>query len=139
MQLSPFITNPCTCQYIMHLYDWMLRYVGDENPIVNILATMGPVAVAVDASTWNNYIGGIIQFHCESNINHAVQIVGYDYTGQCLTHSLPGVLAIFNSFHRRYQCVYAINNFGYLKLFSQIHVVVIVFVCQEYSQPKTPA
>lgn len=31
--------------------------------------------------SWQNYVKGIIQFHCDSSIlklNHAVQIVGYD-------------------------------------------------------------
>lgn len=27
-------------------------------------------------------MGGIIQFHCETTRNHAVQIVGYDMTGE---------------------------------------------------------
>lgn len=45
------------------------------------LATHGPLTTAVDATTWQDYLGGIIQFHCESNRNHAVQIVGYDLTG----------------------------------------------------------
>lgn len=33
---------------------------------------------------WQNYLGGIIQYHCDSSpyhINHAVQIVGYDQSG----------------------------------------------------------
>ncbi|BFZ14671.1 hypothetical protein BsWGS_17709 [Bradybaena similaris] len=55
--------------------------VGKETEMLQLLAEHGPVAVAVDATTWHNYIGGIIQFHCSQNINHAVQIVGYDLTG----------------------------------------------------------
>nr|KAG5711673.1 hypothetical protein BaRGS_016855 [Batillaria attramentaria] len=39
-------------------------YVGKEDGILNILANHGPVAAAVDATTWNNYVGGIIRFHC---------------------------------------------------------------------------
>lgn len=45
----------------------------------------GPVAAAVNALSWQNYLGGIIQFHCDSSfkmLNHAVQIVGYDNTGK---------------------------------------------------------
>ena len=55
--------------------------VGFEDKILKLLATHGPVAVSVNAINWQNYLGGIIQFHCDggvSNINHAVQIVGYD-------------------------------------------------------------
>ncbi|XP_059150964.1 cathepsin O-like [Physella acuta] len=57
------------------------HYVNQETKILDLLANHGPVAVSVDATTWHNYIGGIIQFHCSQNINHAVQIVGYDLTG----------------------------------------------------------
>ena len=54
--------------------------MGKEDKILQLL-NRGPVSVAVDASTWNNYMGGIIQYHCETRINHAVQIVGYDISG----------------------------------------------------------
>lgn len=33
---------------------------------------------------WQYYLGGIIQYHCDKNpvhLNHAVQIVGYDRSG----------------------------------------------------------
>ncbi|CAG5125468.1 unnamed protein product [Candidula unifasciata] len=56
-------------------------YRGEETEMLKLLAEHGPIAVAADATTWHNYIGGIIQFHCSENINHAVQIVGYDLTG----------------------------------------------------------
>lgn len=42
----------------------------------------GPVAVAVDATSWIHYIGGIIKFHCEKKLNHAVLVVGYDMEGE---------------------------------------------------------
>ena len=50
--------------------------------MVRRLAHHGPLTVAVDATSWQDYLGGIIQFHCESSRNHAVQIVGYDLTGK---------------------------------------------------------
>jgi len=28
----------------------------------------------VDAANWQYYVGGIIQFNCETNLNHAVQV-----------------------------------------------------------------
>lgn len=53
--------------------------------ILDLIANHGPVAVAVNALTWQNYLGGVIQFHCDSSLdmlNHAVQIVGYDLTAE---------------------------------------------------------
>lgn len=46
------------------------------------LVTHGPLAVVVDALSWQDYLGGIIQHHCSSKrSNHAVLVVGYDTTG----------------------------------------------------------
>lgn len=57
--------------------------VGAEDKIMEALATHGPVTVAVNALMWQNYLGGVIQYHCSgaaADLNHAVQLVGYDLT-----------------------------------------------------------
>jgi cathepsin O len=54
--------------------------IGEEDKIVELLATHGPVTVAVDATNWQYYVGGVIQWNCDASVNHAVQIVGYDKT-----------------------------------------------------------
>ncbi|XP_044254635.1 cathepsin O-like [Tribolium madens] len=57
--------------------------VGSEDVMLKLLADNGPLAVAINAQTWQNYIGGVIEYHCDgdpSKLNHAVQIVGYDLT-----------------------------------------------------------
>lgn len=46
-----------------------------------MLANHGPVIAAINALTWQNYLGGVIQYHCGDStnlLNHAIQIVGYD-------------------------------------------------------------
>ncbi|KAF6023868.1 CTSO [Bugula neritina] len=53
----------------------------NETNLLLLLYKYGPLVAGVDASTWNEYMGGIIQYHCGTSINHAVQIVGYDLTG----------------------------------------------------------
>ncbi|XP_046451716.1 cathepsin O-like [Daphnia pulex] len=55
--------------------------VDNEEQLKHILAFHGPVTAAVDAVTWQDYLGGIIQYHCRDHTNHAVQIVGYDTRG----------------------------------------------------------
>ena len=50
--------------------------------MLSLLRNVGPLSVAVDARNWQNYQGGIIKYHCPSNLNHAVTIVGYDQTGK---------------------------------------------------------
>ncbi|XP_072945394.1 cathepsin O-like [Epargyreus clarus] len=60
-------------------------FVGAEERILQALATHGPVTVAVNALTWQNYLGGVIQYHCSgapTDLNHAVELVGYDITGE---------------------------------------------------------
>ncbi|RWS29685.1 cathepsin O-like cysteine peptidase protein [Leptotrombidium deliense] len=58
------------------------NYTGDEIEMVKLLAEHGPLVAAVDAASWQDYLGGIIQYHCETKRNHAVQIVGYDISGE---------------------------------------------------------
>ncbi|KAG7198462.1 hypothetical protein KM043_005844 [Ampulex compressa] len=56
-------------------------FVDAEDELLKVLATHGPVAAAVNALSWQNYLGGVIQYHCNgsfASLNHAVQIVGYD-------------------------------------------------------------
>lgn len=57
----------------------------DETELLEMLAKHGPVAVAVNALMWQNYLGGVIRYHCDSEpwlMNHAVQLVGYDLTAE---------------------------------------------------------
>ena len=48
---------------------------GDEDAVLTGLAD-GPLAVAVDASTWSYYSGGILS-SCGTSLNHGVTLVGY--------------------------------------------------------------
>ncbi|XP_074087666.1 cathepsin O [Macrotis lagotis] len=53
-----------------------------EDEMAQVLLAYGPLAVIVDAVSWQDYLGGIIQHHCSSGeANHAVLITGFDKTG----------------------------------------------------------
>nr|XP_023647782.1 cathepsin O [Paramormyrops kingsleyae] len=55
----------------------------NEVAMMQKLLDWGPVAVTVDAVSWQDYLGGIIQHHCPSQqANHAVLITGYDTTAE---------------------------------------------------------
>lgn len=57
-------------------------FSGQEEAMMGHLVKHGPLAVVVDALSWQDYLGGIIQHHCSSKrSNHAVLVVGYDTTG----------------------------------------------------------
>lgn len=75
--------------------------------MLKYLATHGPIVVAINAISWQNYLGGIIQYHCNDSqysLDHAVQIVGYD-----LTEDTPYYL-VRNSWGKDF------GNDGYLKI-----------------------
>lgn len=55
-----------------------LSMVGSELLMLQLLAQHGPLTAAVDATSWRDYLGGVIRYNCEASVNHAVQIVGYD-------------------------------------------------------------
>ncbi|KAM4555988.1 cathepsin O [Odontesthes bonariensis] len=58
-------------------------FSGQEEAMMGQLVEHGPLAAIVDAVSWQDYLGGIIQHHCSSQwSNHAVLIVGYDTTGE---------------------------------------------------------
>jgi len=48
-----------------------------ETDIANYVKATGPVSIAIDATTWSSYTGGILTV-CGDSINHAVQAVGVD-------------------------------------------------------------
>lgn len=57
-------------------------FSGQEEAMMGQLVERGPLAAIVDAVSWQDYLGGIIQHHCSSQwSNHAVLIVGYDASG----------------------------------------------------------
>lgn len=62
-----------------------MELVGNEGKILKMIANHGPVAVAVNALSWQHYLGGVIQFHCSGDrldVNHAVELIGYDLTAE---------------------------------------------------------
>jgi len=50
--------------------------VSGEDGLYSQVSQSGPASVCVDASTWQNYQGGILT-DCTSNIDHCVQLTGY--------------------------------------------------------------
>jgi len=51
--------------------------LSGESSMASHVVKTGPVAIAVDASSWSSYTGGILS-SCGSSIDHAVQAVGVD-------------------------------------------------------------
>merc|ERR1712141_333979 len=75
------------CKYKPSTYDTVATLRGYEvlprnnlEAVMNHIANVGPLSVAVDASSWSFYGGGVFD-GCDYNrnieINHAVQLVGY--------------------------------------------------------------
>lgn len=65
--------------------------------MLNHLATVGPLAVNVDASNWSSYTGGVFDgcdFAANMDLNHVVQLVGYTEVGpsEACPPSWPGCL-----------------------------------------------
>lgn len=57
-------------------------FSNQEDEMARALLSFGPLVVIVDAVSWQDYLGGIIQHHCSSGeANHAVLITGFDKTG----------------------------------------------------------
>jgi len=51
----------------------------DENEMASFLAANSPMSIIVDASSWSEYNSGVLKAsQCDTNLDHAVQAVGYD-------------------------------------------------------------
>ncbi|XP_066488733.1 cathepsin O [Tiliqua scincoides] len=84
---------------------------GLEHEMMKLLLKWGPLAVIVDAVSWQDYLGGIIQHHCSSGeANHAVLITGFDQTG-----SIPYWI-VRNSWGR----LWGIDGYAHVKMGSNI-------------------
>lgn len=51
--------------------------LSSESDMASHVVSTGPLAIALDASEWSSYTGGILS-SCGTSIDHAVQIVGVD-------------------------------------------------------------
>ncbi|XP_030420273.1 cathepsin O [Gopherus evgoodei] len=86
-------------------------FSGQEDKMMKKLVNCGPLAVTVDAVSWQDYLGGIIQYHCSSGkANHAVLITGFDRTG-----SIPYWI-VRNSWGR----TWGINGYAHIKIGSNV-------------------
>jgi len=75
------------CKYKPSTYDTVATLRGYEvlprnnlEAVMNHIANVGPLSVAVDASSWSFYGGGVFDgcdYDRNIEINHAVQLVGY--------------------------------------------------------------
>lgn len=70
--------NSCSSdskKYVLTVSDYTT--IKDEKSMAAYVKSTGPVSIAIDASTWSTYTGGIMST-CGTTINHAVQAVGVD-------------------------------------------------------------
>ena len=53
-------------------------FLTQAAPLLNAVATVGPIAISVDASAWSAYESGVFDGCSSTNIDidHAVQLVG---------------------------------------------------------------
>jgi len=51
---------------------------SNETAMEVAVANIAPLSICVDASTWQNYNGGIIRSNCGQSLDHCVMITGYN-------------------------------------------------------------
>ncbi|XP_060102589.1 cathepsin O [Heteronotia binoei] len=114
----PFKAQTGLCHYFSHS-DFGISstgyaafdFSGHEEEMMKILVKWGPLVIIVDATSWQDYLGGIIQYHCSSGeANHAVLITGFDTTG-----SIPYWI-VRNSWGRSW----GIDGYAHVKIGSNV-------------------
>jgi len=51
---------------------------GDETAMQQGLFEVGPLSICVDATTWQDYRGGVISHNCGTKLDHCVQLMGWN-------------------------------------------------------------
>jgi len=72
------VTGNCksdSSKFVLTVTDYAT--LTSETQIATYVKSTGPVSIAIDATTWSSYTGGILTV-CGDSINHAVQAVGVD-------------------------------------------------------------
>jgi cathepsin L len=64
---------------LVQLSSWVRLPENDQDAVIQALASVGPLIINVDASTWSRYETGIFNGCNQTNpdINHVVELVGY--------------------------------------------------------------
>jgi len=73
-----------TCKYdkskATYRYKKWFTVGTNDDDLIAALNEEGPLSVAVDATQWQFYTGGIFSKECGKTLNHGVLLVGYDST-----------------------------------------------------------
>jgi cathepsin F len=78
----PYLGVDSTCNFKTQnvgakISNWTM-IPGDEKQMASYLAQIGPLSIAVDATWWQFYLGGVFDFPwCGDSLDHGVLIVGY--------------------------------------------------------------
>jgi len=80
----PYIARDGSCRFeagkvVTKISSWKyITKTGDEDAMQQGLFAVGPLSICVDASTWQDYNGGIISHSCGTKLDHCVQLVGWN-------------------------------------------------------------
>ncbi len=76
---SDFKCKLAPSMIVANISNYVVLPSNEATPLLDAVATVGPLAIAVDASAWDIYDSGVFD-GCDANdidLDHAVQLVGY--------------------------------------------------------------
>jgi len=78
----PYLAKQGTCKNVKSasagtVTSWAYTNQDDEADLKSKLATVGPIAVAIDATNIQNYVSGVYNCSTFQAVNHGVLVVGY--------------------------------------------------------------
>jgi len=62
-------------------WKYISQSASGESAMASTVCSTSPLSICVDASTWQNYRGGIVTSNCGTQLDHCVQAVGLDQSG----------------------------------------------------------
>jgi len=95
MQAYPYTGEDGTCAFSKPKIDASIQswtYITqnkNETEMVEKLYTLGPLSICVDATSWQYYVGGIVEHLCGTSLDHCVMITGYGQKTDWLGYNVP--------------------------------------------------
>jgi len=89
----PYVGYDATCKFkpqnIGAKFSGWEMVSSDEDQMAQYLIDNGPIAIAVDATLFQFYMGGVIYIPCGTSLNHGVTIVGYGVETNIFFQTMP--------------------------------------------------
>merc|ERR1712166_612476 len=82
--------DPSKIKPVAKITGYVKLPANNYTALMNAVVSQGPIAISAAAEPWQLYSGGVYNGNCGSDIDHAIQLVGYGTAGNSTGRTLLG-------------------------------------------------